>query len=125
MLEFKPVTKRDGGKLRKYYQDCKYGLCEYSVGAKLMWRKALGTQWTEAEGCLIVRNYHYGRYMFDYPVPGPEGDEDAALAAIEADCLERGVPMALSVVPEEKVCRLVLRYPYVEVSSLRTWKDYI
>ena len=32
MLEFKPVTKQDGGKLRKYYKNCQYGLCEYSEG---------------------------------------------------------------------------------------------
>ena len=125
MLEFKPVTKRDGGKLRKYYQDCSYGLCEYSVGVKLMWRKALKTQWSEAAGCLLIRNFHYDRYMYDYPVPGPEGDEDAALEALEADCAERGIPLTLALVPEEKICRLVLRYPYVEISSLRTWKDYI
>ena len=38
MIQFKAVTQQDGGKLRKYYKDCQYGLCEYSVGTKLMWR---------------------------------------------------------------------------------------
>ena len=31
MIQFKPITKQDGSKLRRYYQDCEYGLCEYSV----------------------------------------------------------------------------------------------
>ena len=81
MYQFKPVTIQDGGKLRKYYANCKYGLCEYSVGTKLMWRPVLHPAWTEIAGCLVVRNEHDGRWVFDYPVPGPEGDEDAALTA--------------------------------------------
>ena len=41
MLEFQSVTKRDAARLHRYYRNCRYGLCEYSVGTKLMWRKAL------------------------------------------------------------------------------------
>ena len=95
MLQYKPVTKQDGAKLRRYYQNCSYGLCEYSVGTKLMWRAALNPAWTEVAGCLVVRNRIDGQVVFDYPVPGPEGDEDAALDAIEQDCLEQGIPLSL------------------------------
>ncbi len=125
MQQFKPVTKQDAARLRKYYKDCDYGLCEYSVGTKLMWRKSLHPAWAELAGCLVVRNEIGGQVVFDYPVPGPEGDEDAALEAIEADCLERGIPTVLSVVPEQKAPRLLARYPYVRVSDIRTWRDYI
>ena len=31
MIQLKPVTKQDGNKLKKYYQDCEYGLCEYYI----------------------------------------------------------------------------------------------
>ena len=86
MDQFKAVTQQDGNKLRKYYQDCAYGLCEYSVGTKLMWRPTLHPAWAEIAGCLVVRNEHNGHWVFDYPVPGPEGDEDAALTAIERYC---------------------------------------
>jgi len=125
MLQFKSVTQRDGGKLRKYYEDCLYGLCEFSVGTKLMWRSTLHTTWTEVAGCLVIRNYCDGRWTFDYPVPGPEGDEDAALDAIEAWCQENGVSPRFSIVPECKTCRLLARYPYVCVSDIRSWRDYI
>ena len=87
MLQFKPVTKQDGSKLRKYYQNCEYGLCEYSVGTKMMWRSLWKYQWAEVAGCLVVHGVDEGRWIFDYPVPGPEGDEDAALTAIEEACL--------------------------------------
>ena len=125
MLEFKPVTKQDGGKLRKYYKNCQYGLCEYSVGTKLMWRPVLHPAWAEIAGCLVIRNTHKGRWVFDYPVPGPEGDEDTALEAIETYCLEQGTVPVVSVVPECKAARLLARYPYVRVSDIRTWRDYV
>ena len=83
MLDFKPVSKRDVNLLRRYYEDCDYGLCEYSTGTRLMWRKALNTHWAECGGCLVVRSGSKGKYSFDYPVPGPEGDVDKALEAIE------------------------------------------
>ena len=79
MQQFKPVTKQDGAKLRRYYKNCNYGLCEYSLGTKLMWKKALHPAWAEIAGCLVVRNRDAGGWNFDYPVPGPEGDEIAAL----------------------------------------------
>ena len=113
MIEFKPVTKQDASKLRKYYKDCDYGLCEYSVGTKLMWRPTLHPAWAEAAGCLVVRNEHDGKWVFDYPVAGPEGDEDAALEAIEDYCLSHGVSPVISVVPECRAARLLARYPYV------------
>ena len=125
MLQFKPVTKQDAAKLRKYYKTCDYGLCEYSLGTKLMWRPALHPAWAEAAGCLLIRNMSDGRWVFDYPVPGPGGDEDAALTAIETYCLEQGRPPVISVVPEQKAARLLARYPYVRVSDIRTWRDYV
>ena len=125
MLSFKPVTQSDGGKLLRYYKDCNYGLCEYSLGTKLLWGTVLHPSWTEAHGCLIMRNYIDGNYVFDYPVPGPDGDEEGALAAIECYCLKKGIPLVISVVPETEAPVLLSRYPYVRVSNIRTWRDYI
>ena len=125
MLQFQSVTKQNAAKLRRYYERCNYGLCEYSVGTKLMWRSTLHPTWTETAGCLIVRNCIDGQVVFDYPVPGPEGDEDAALELIENYCLEEGIPPVISVVPECKAGRLLSRYPYVRVSDVRTWRDYV
>ena len=125
MLNFKPVTQSDGGKLLRYYKDCNYGLCEYSLGTKLLWRTVLHPSWTEAQGCLIVRNCIDGNYVFDNPVPGPDGDEEGALSAIECYCLKLGIPLVISVVPEAEAPLLLSRYPYVRVSNIRTWRDYI
>jgi hypothetical protein len=95
------------------------------VGVKLMWRPTLHPAWAEVAGCLVIRNQIDGQTVFDYPVPGPEGDEDAALETIESYCLELGLPPVISVVPDSKAPRLLARYPYAKVSNIRTWRDYV
>lgn len=125
MNRFKPVTRQDAAKLRKYYERCDYQLCEYSVGTKLMWRSVLKYAWAEMAGCLVVRCESDHKWVFDYPVPGPEGDEDAALEAIEQCCLESGMMPVFSVVPECKAAKLLTRYPYLQVSDIRSWRDYL
>lgn len=125
MLTFRPISAEDLPRVRSYYANCSYRLCEYAAGTKYMWRSYLHPQWTEETGCLIVSNVIEGRQQFDYPVPGPEGDEEAALTAIEKHCTDTGIRPVISVVPEEKTCMLLHRYPKVEVVSERAWKDYI
>ena len=124
-MEFKPVRQRDLPRLRKYYKACDYGLCEYSAMIKLMLRAHLNPRWTEAAGCLVVYNIVDGNCCFDYPVPGPDGDEDAALDAIERWCVEREIPLEISVVPAEKAPRLLARWPRARIRNLRNWRDYI
>ena len=125
MLTFKSVSQRDLSRLRRYYQDCDYRLCEYSALVKLMWRAHLHPQYAEAAGCLLVMNRIDGKPCFDYPVPGPDGDEDAALLAIEDYCVEQGVSLELSVVPREKAPKLLMRYPHFHLDNPRSWRDYL
>ena len=125
MLQFQELTAEHGAHLRPYYERCDYRLCEYSLGVKLMWRGHLHPAFAEAAGCLIIRNVIDGDTVFDYPIPGPEGDTDAALAAIEGYCAAKGLPLSLSVVPEDKLPGLCLRYPRFRVTNERVWKDYL
>lgn len=125
MLNFTPITDEEGDFLRGYYENCDYRLCEYSMGTKLMWGDYFHPAYAEAGGCLIVRNEIDGQLVFDYPVPGPEGDEDAALRAIEDWCMDNGKPPVISVVPEKRAPQLLQRYPYVAVRNVRTWQDYL
>lgn len=125
MLAFQPVTQRDLARLRSYYENCTYRLCEYSAGVKLMWRGHLRPQYAEAAGCLVIKNDIDGKSCFDYPVPGANGDEDAALGMIEEYCVETGTALSISVVPKEKAGKLLARYPHFHMSNLRTWRDYL
>ena len=54
-INWKNVTVEDMPRLRKYYKNCDYRLCEYSAGVKLMWRGVLHPVWAEVAGCLVWR----------------------------------------------------------------------
>ena len=125
MLTFTPITLEHHALLRKYYAGCDYRLCEYSAGTKLMWSLYLRPSFAEEAGCLIVRNRIDGEWAFDYPVPGPDGDVDAALTAIESYCTDTETPLVISVVPEEKAPELLLRWPRLRMNNERNWKDYL
>lgn len=126
MLEFTPMTIAHEDLLRKYYSQCTYRLCEYSLGVKLMWKDHWKPEFAESNGCLVVLNHssHYG-IMFDFPIPLPgEGDVDAALDDIDAWCVEHSAAPSYGVVPENERERLMKRYPYTTVDSDRVWQDY-
>ena len=125
MLQFQELTAAHGDRLRGYYRNCDYRLCEYSLGVKLMWRDHLHPSLAEVAGCLVIRNCIEGEYVFDYPIAGPEADVEGALRAIESWCAATGTPLVLSVVPEDKAQTLCLRYPRCRVISERPWKDYL
>ncbi len=125
MLSFRPVTQRDLPRLRRYYAACDYRLCEYSALVKLMWRDYLHSDWAEAAGCLVIRNRIRGKYRFDYPVPGPDGDVEAALSEIELWCVDNAVPLAFYFLPTEAARELLTRYPRFRSANLRSWRDYL
>ena len=125
MLQFQELTAAHGDRLRGYYRNCDYRLCEYSLGVKLMWRDHLHPSFAEVAGCLVIRNCIEGEYVFDYPIAAPEADVEGALRAIESWCAVTGTPLVLSVVPEDKAQTLCLRYPRCHVISERPWKDYL
>lgn len=124
-MDFTPLTEKNAALLRPYYENCPYRLCEYSVGVKLMWSSYLHPEFAFTDGCLIVRNRIGGRTMFDYPLPGEGGNVDAALLAIERHCTASGERLMFGVVPEAAAAKLLLRYPRVQVSNERLWKDYL
>lgn len=125
MLSFTPMNAAALTLLRPYYEKCAYRLCEYSVGVKYMWRHVLHSAYAFAAGCLIIRNDIYGVVQYDFPIPGPEGDVEAALTAIEDHCRQLGQRPIVSVVPEMEGCRMAMRYPKVCLTNEWSWRDYI
>ncbi len=126
MLDFKHINVRNAPKLRKYYKNCTYRLCEYSVGVKLMWRQHFSPDFAEAENCLIVRNASHGDVYFDWPVPlHPGGSVEPALDLIDAYCVEHGIAPSFCLVPEEDMPILTSRYSGLQIRCTRTWQDYL
>ncbi len=124
-INWKSVTVADMPRLRRYYQNCSYRLCEYSAGVKLMWRGTLHPAWAEVAGCLVIRNGQNGDYMFDYPVAGKDGSVEAALETVDQYCMDHGIVPVYSVVPTEKVPFLLERYPHVVLHRPVSWSDYL
>ncbi len=124
MLAFKKIEIEDADTLREYYSSCTYGLCDYSAGTMMMW-KPLRAEYALAAGCLIVRVYDGEKMYFHYPVPGPNGDEDAALSELESYCIKKGISLSFSVVPKEKLAHIAERYPFCRIGGIRAWQDYI
>ncbi len=106
------MTQQDLCRLRRDYESCAL------APDKCTEPEALSLAWAEAAGCLLLRRRMGEAICFDYPIPGPEGEEDRALEAVETWCAEQEVPLALSV-PAEKAPRLLARYPRVRVSHQR------
>lgn len=124
-MELKPITTKDALALYQYYRNCNYGLCEYAVVTKLMWKEILCPSYAIVADCLVVGDMFKGQLHFEYPVPGPDGDVEAALLAMERHCIENGIAFAMTLVPGEKICSLVARYPYLRITDTRSWQDYI
>ncbi len=124
-IPWKSVTVEDMPRLRKYYKNCDYRLCEYSAGVKLMWRGVLHPVWAEVAGCLVVRNGSAGEYMFDYPVAGKDGSVEQALETVDRYCVDHGIAPVYSVVPTEKLPSLFARYPHMVVDRPISWGDYL
>ena len=126
MLEFKRINVKNSHKLWKYYKNCTYRLCEYSVGVKLMWRQHFDPVFAEAAGCLIVRNCSHGRTYFDWPVPlVPGGDITGALDLIDDYCVEQGITPSFAQVPQEAMDLACSRYPILRADCSRLWQDYL
>jgi hypothetical protein len=126
MLTFSSVNVRNAAKLRKYYKNCSYRLCEYSLGVKLMWKHHFSPTFAQEGGCLIVKSTSHGRTVFDYPVPlNAASSIEEAITAIEDYCREQGICPVFYQVPEEELGRVLPRYPCAQLENNRLWQDYL
>lgn len=112
-------------RLADYYGKCTYGICEYSVGIKLMWSDTYRYAFAESDGCLICRDEYEGIVYFDYPIAGEGGDIDAALQKIEEYCLEEDIPLRFTTLPATVLGKLAARYDGIRLQRTYLCKDYI
>lgn len=124
-LKFISASAFGPERLARYYSRCDYGICEYSVGVKLMWQSVYHYAFAEAGGCLLCRAESDGCVYFDYPVPGQDGDVEAALEQIEEYCQENTLSIRFSTVPQEALALLAARYDGTRTRNRYLWRDYI
>ncbi len=125
LLQWQSAGEFGIDRLADYYAGCSYDVCEYSLGIKLMWRKAYNYRFCEVGGCLLCREEAEGISYFDYPVPLPGGDVEAALSALENDCMETDTPLRFTTAPVQALGLLSARYDGVEITKMSIWRDYL
>ena len=96
-------------RLASYYERCSFGVCEYSLGIKVMMQRVYGYTFAEAAGCLICKDIYEGTTYFDYPIAGENGDVDAALSEIERYCTEKEIPLRFTTFPAAVIGELLSR----------------
>lgn len=126
MLDFLPLTNKNIARVRACYRRCTYGLADYSVGMKLMWKGYFHSAVAFSCGCLIVKENFGGKVRFDYPVPETDdADVSAALCEIERYCMENYIPLAFYGVPQSKVGELAARYRSVRTKTSVNLDEYV
>lgn len=126
MLEFLPITKKNLARVRACYRRCTYGLADYSLGMKLMWKGFFHSAVTFSHGCMIVKENFGGKVRFDYPVPETDdADISGALCEIEKYCMDEYIPLAFYGVPSDKVSELAARYRSVRTNASGNLDEYV
>ena len=124
-MQFTPIDNSNIEQLAAYYKKCRYRICDYSAGIKIMWQNA-GYEYAKACGCLLVKSKWGGQTYFDYPVPiDDEADVNAALVACGEYCAEHFIPFRLCDVPACAVCTVLGCYPNIEIRTERNFDDYL
>ena len=125
LLQFKTPRELGIERIAAYYRNCSFGICEYSLGIKLMWEKTYEYCFAEACGCLIGRDRYGGEIYFDYPVAGKDGDVEGAIRAIEEYCLETDTPLRFATLQRQLLGELCARYDRAEVLQGYLTRDYL
>lgn len=124
-IDFKPISAEAAASLAPYLAHQPFRTCDYTVGAIFQWRAYFKTYYAIEHGMLIqIADYPGEGPCYAYPVG--DGDMDAALSAVEADAIRRGIPLVFCCVPEEGLPILKNRYgERASISSHRDWADYL
>ncbi len=124
VLTFRTAEELGVERLASYYARCDFGICEYSLGIKVMMQKVYGYTFAEAAGCLICKDIYEGITYFDYPIVGENGDVDAALAEIERYCMENELPLRFTTFPASVIGGLLSRYDGAILRKTDLYRDY-
>ena len=122
MLKFTRLDK-NVNILAPYMEESEIEFCDYSVGAKYLWRDEFIIDYAIYNDTLIMKesceDYHTAFY---YPIGK---DIKGALSEIDKYCQEQELPLFFCCIDNEKAGELLERYPFSKVINERDWSDYI
>jgi len=122
-MEFKTLLEDDIEIIRSFLPYAKNRFCDYTLGNIFMWRKQNETAYAIIDNTLIVKQeYEAHKYAFLFPV----GEHvEAALDAIDDDCLSRHELPAYFACGENEHALLMKHYCHFHCLSDRGWSDYL
>ncbi len=122
MLKFLPLGE-NVQKIAEYMQQSEIEFCDYSVGAKYLWRDEFVIDYAVYNDTLIMKESceDYAT-AFYYPIGK---DVEGALEQIENHCRKNELPLFFCCIDNEKAGILLERYPFSKVLNERDWSDYI
>ena len=122
MIEFKRLDEKVDF-LFPFMEESEIEFCDYSVGAKFIWRDEFIIDYAIYNDTLIMKesceDYNTAFY---YPIGK---DVNGALEAIEKYCAEKEIPLFFCCIDNEKAGFLLERYPFSKIINERDWSDYI
>ena len=122
MLEFLRLGK-NVQIISEYMQKSEVEFCDYSVGAKYLWRDEFVIDYAIYNDTLIMKETCEDYYTaFYYPIGK---DVEGALLEIERFCKENNLPLFFCCIDNERASELSKRYPFAKIISERDWSDYI
>lgn len=126
MLQFKPITIDDIGKLLPFAQACHTRSCDYTPGNLVMWARFMDYRYAIEEGTLFVQcksQLDMNSRAFLAPIGALPIEE--SIKVLRQHCCEAGERFHLTAVPEDIYPALQELLPEHTATSLENWSDYI
>ncbi len=122
MIEFIRLGK-DVNKIAEYMEKGEINFCDYSIGAKYIWRDEFVIEYAIYNDTLIMKE-SCEDYLtaFYYPIGK---DVKGALTQIELYCKENNLPLYFCCIDNAKASEMLERYPFSKIVNERDWSDYI
>lgn len=125
MIGYERITEENIAALKPFFEAYACGICDNTIGAVYQWRDIYVSYFAIVHDMLCIRA-GYGAYGECCTVPLGGGDLHAALAAVEADAKQRGIPLRYCVVPPCALPALKAHYgDRMRAESIRDWADYL
>lgn len=103
MISFRPITLDDRDLITSYTLKSNYRNCDFAFSNMCSWRFLYDSEYTIADGFLLIRFWIEEKSRLAYMFPIGTGDLQKAICLLEQDSLAHGHPLLfLGVTPEAK-----------------------
>ncbi len=126
MLEFRTISIEDKDWITACLRASDYRGCEYSFANNMAWRRLSGSQIARYEGFYLCTAFETEDGTPSFCYPAGEGDHRSVIDVMRRFSAERGQPLVIWNVSEERLAWLETQYPgQFSVEENRDSWDYV